>query len=306
MAIQWLSSPERRTVMTPGKPWEYCLPLVCAGDIPQIDWCCDLVSAGDIRVDANDPRNVAITIPTHLEACFGEVSYCVHDPDQVYRGRILVLVQRQTTPSERDSAKSPTSGADATQTPGPNGTAMEPVVIPIPADVPLAQPPGAGLFPTGPTATHSPAATQQQEHENNIPSADNQATPPPLSGPVLTGEYVVEVFRRGVRVAQLVAPVHPGRTTTIGRRSRSHGIPDLDLRGQFETAEAEEACSRRQAEVFWSEERVVIKTVGRNLLRLLGDENRPDAELPSLHRWQPGQTLVLPGGLHLVLKKQRP
>ena len=304
MAIQWLSKPEERIIMTPGKPWEYCLPLACAADMPLIEWSCD-PKAADVRVDANDSRKVAITLPLHLEAYFGEITYCIHDPDQLYRGRIKVLVQRRPMSSEKILGTALMQGEDAAETPGAHSTATPVVATPTPTGVLPAKSPDAVASP-GPTVTHIAVGPHQRGAESGVSETGQSPSPLVESGPPLTGDYAVEVLRRGVRVAQLFALLRRDRTITIGRSSRSHGIPDFDLRGQFETEESEEACSRRQAEVFWSEEHVFIKTVGRNVLRLLGTENQPETDIPLLHCWQPGQTLVVPGGLHLVLKRQRP
>jgi hypothetical protein len=126
------------------------------------------------------------------------------------------------------------------------------------------------------------------------------------TGPPLKGSYRVDVVRNGVRVPHLTARVEPGRTVSIGKSSSTEGVPDLDLRGEFETSDLEAACSRRQVEVFWSEGRIVVKTVGKYPLKLLGADGQPEkADLPREYYWQPDQVLVLPGKLRLVLKRER-
>jgi hypothetical protein len=121
---------------------------------------------------------------------------------------------------------------------------------------------------------------------------------------VLRGAFRVNVIRNGVSVQGLKAVLDPRRTITIGKTSGTGGIPDLDLRGQFETPDLEAACSRQQAEVFWSEQRIWIKTVGKSPLKFLDAEGNPGDDVPALHCWQPDQALIVPGKLRLVLRRE--
>jgi hypothetical protein len=116
--------------------------------------------------------------------------------------------------------------------------------------------------------------------------------------------FRVNVIRNGVSVPSLKAVLDPRRAVTIGKSSGTHGIPDLDLGGQFESPDLEAACSRRQAEIFWSEQRIWIKTVGKRPLKFLDAAGNPSDDVPALHCWQPEQVLIIPGKLRLVLRRE--
>jgi hypothetical protein len=114
---------------------------------------------------------------------------------------------------------------------------------------------------------------------------------------------VIEVIRGGATVPGLRVEVQKDRSVTIGRGTQLAGH-DLDLTGRFETDEMESYCSRKQAEVFSTDDGVFIKGIGTRPLKIVDAAGDAGADLSGEHRWSVGEMLALPGKLRLVLREE--
>ncbi len=115
----------------------------------------------------------------------------------------------------------------------------------------------------------------------------------------------VEVRRGRKWIRKLRREVEVERTLTIGRYSAKQGPLGLDLSGVFERAGDEKLCSSLQAEVYWSDNRLVLVSRGaKNRLRLRAP-GCTERELPcgAKHFWAPEEVVLVPGGLELHLRE---
>lgn len=286
MAVEWEEMPLDKETLRPGQSWTYRLPLRLQGAAPAVQWNCDLLPPSAIEVDGGDPLRLTVSVPPEAHAGFGEITYHIQDADGPVRGRILIRVQ---CPSSTGPARVKCGG------PKP----------------PSPQVSSGGALPAAPLDTSAPASTATSlSNPVDANSAPGAAAAGGLdatadTSPSLHGVFRVDVIRNGVCVPGLRTVLHPGRAISIGKSSATEGIPDLDLRGQFETPDLEAACSRQQAEVFWSEQRIWVKTLGKYPLKFLEADGNPGQDVPALHCWQPGQVLALPGKLRLALRRDR-
>ena len=268
MAIQWEQTPLDKETLGPGQTWSYRLPLRVQGAAPAIQWGCVLLPSSALTVDSADPRQLTICVPADTHAGFGDITYQISDVDGPVRGRILLRIQ------------APSSSTSALGAAGPE-TGEPPIADPSPIPVPKPESDNDRLGPPG------------------TPEAQPQTTA------ALSGTFRIDVIRNGVPVPQLKSVLALDRTTVIGKSSLEFGIPDLDLHDRFEALDLEKDCSRRQAEVFWSEGRIWLRTLGKHPLKFLNPDGACGEIVPKLHCWAPDQVLVLPGNLRLVLRKER-
>jgi hypothetical protein len=118
------------------------------------------------------------------------------------------------------------------------------------------------------------------------------------------GRYVVEVLSEGKSIETLRTMLVMNRLVTVGRYSSTHERPlDIDLSGHFGVRGEESLCSRRQAEIYWSQGMIVIRNLGANpLRRYIPGGGRQTIGI--LHIWQPGELVEVPGGLFLRLLRE--
>lgn len=295
MAIEWLRAPVDKVTWQPGEQWSYRLPIRVRESVPPVEWACDLLPPSALVGDAGDPLRATVHVPRDARSGFGELKYRIQDDDGPVCGRILIRIL-----GSMSGARSPGD------TGVPGGTEAKTHLLP---SNPPVRPPGAGVASPKYAVAVASASVEQVTPGSAEQPVSTGASPvdstPVATGPVLQGRFHVAVIRHGVLVPHLKTAIHPARTTTIGRSSSSHGLPDLDLRGQFETPEMEAACSRCQAEVFWSEQRIWIKTLGKNPLKFVGPDDQPGENVPESYCWQPDHVLILPGKLRLALRRER-
>jgi hypothetical protein len=297
MTIEWQRTPLVKETLHPGQTWAYRLPIEVQGAAPAVQWSSDLLPPSALTADANDPLRLTVLVPTDASGGIGEIAYEIRDVDGPVRGRILVRIQAASAAGRGPGSRDPGKGGRA------------PLTKTLPPNLPKIWPntdsgltakdgvtAGTAAAPVGDVGIESSSGA-------NVPDAASAMSPP--SGPVLRGVFQIGIIRNGVVVPELKRVLSPERTTTIGKSSAKHGIPDLDLQGQFETPKQQDACSRQQAEVFWSEQRVWIKTLGRHPLKFLGADGNPGQDVPKSHCWSPDQVLILPGKLRLVLRQER-
>jgi hypothetical protein len=256
--------------------------------VPAIQWNSDLLPRSAIEVDDRDPLRLTVRVPSAVGGELGEITYEIQDVDGPVRGRILIRIPRPSSTDPRGEKSDASKVIPAL-----------PEQIRTSPSFPAASDAMAGATTGAPPLDSVAGSTATEASAPAGPAAKAD------SGPVLRGVFRVDVVRNGVCVPGLKAVLDPGRAMTVGKSSGSRGMPDLDLRGQFETPDLEAACSRQQAEVFWSEQRIWIKTLGKHPLKLLAADGSPGQDLPELHCWQPDQVLIVPGKLRLVLRVER-
>lgn len=149
-----------------------------------------------------------------------------------------------------------------------------------------APPPAANIAP--PPQSAITATTMKRFAQETQTDTTNSRT-----APLPTGRYTVIVLRNGREVARLPWIIEPGHTYTIGKVS-SDGPVDVNLRGLFEDLKLEKACARHQAEVFWREHNIFIKTVGENKIRR-ETSGGIKIEISSTYCWSVDEELILPG-----------
>jgi hypothetical protein len=112
-------------------------------------------------------------------------------------------------------------------------------------------------------------------------------------------EYEIQVYRNGTLLSQLSHALSPHKSLLVGKFSASKAVfPDIDLRRHFADSQAAALCSRRQARIYWSHDRILLHNIGKSPIRL------PDGRLLSTdqtHTWMLGEEVGLPGGLSLRL-----
>ena len=94
------------------------------------------------------------------------------------------------------------------------------------------------------------------------------------------------------------------RVITVGRFSSSLTTRlDLDLSGAFGSPEEEQRLSRLQAEIFWQDDRLLIRNVGKHPLLLGKGSLSPMTSLETGQTvpWSPEEIVILPGDLSLHL-----
>ncbi len=286
MAADWTQKPLRKVTFKAGQTWSYRLPLAAAGGQPtSVSWDSDVLPQSAFMMSDDRPLELTVHVPADLPGTFGEISYDFELSGEKTSGKIIFCIQPGQSAESKDAPERRTGQTS----PGIRDLGAAPDTVPIQPE------PAAARPPEQPKRNPPPHATADQQIHSST-----GASP-------LTGSYQVEVLRQGdVPVPGLTRPVVPGRTLSIGRSSSSKGVPDLDLKGQFESTKLEEYCSRAQVEVLWFKETIVVKTVGRWPLRFLQGDGAPGGEVPHLHNWEPGQILCLPGKLRIVLREERP
>jgi len=144
----------------------------------------------------------------------------------------------------------------------------------------------------------SALATDAQEPQRTVSAPEvNALTSAPRLDP--NREYEIQVYRQGVRIPQLSRPLTPHKSLLVGKFSASRMvIPDIDLRSHFVNNQAEALCSRQQARIYWSHDRILLHNLGKSAIDL---PNGLHLAKDEVYAWTPGEEAKLPGGLTLHL-----
>ena len=310
------------------RTWKSRAPAVLSlfpGQVEAIDLPVDsdapleiLWRAGDgVRIDPDpsDPRRVSVCVIDD-SAPFARVSWTLVTPPEEY-GSVSIRVLRPPAPPPAGPvslaatplpAAPPVAPPALQVSPAPAAPAPSPAATPAPSSPlpaagtpvqasPVVAPPPLSVVRSAPS-TAPPAA------QGGSASAVTASSSAPLDlgpAPDPAARWMVRVSRNGRVLAGLVCSLPTTSTRSVGRFSVSRGVrPDLDLRDRFERPEDEQHCSRRQGEIFWSEGRIWIRSLGSNPLMI---EDRPGhlSEVLGDAVWAPGARVEVPGGLHLHL-----
>jgi hypothetical protein len=282
--------------------------------------------AGDgvrIEPDPADPRRVSVCVIDD-SAPFARVSWTLVTPPEEY-GSVSIRVLRPPAPPSVASVSPaatplPVAPVVAHAAPSVSSTPAAPAAPPVSVapvvSVPsstvsapsapvqaaaVAAPPALSVVRSAPPPAAPPASAAPQGASSSAPTPAASAPADLGPAPDPSARWMVRVSRNGRVLAGLVCSLPTTSTRSVGRFSVSRGVrPDLDLRDRFERPEDEQHCSRRQAEIFWSEGRIWIRSLGSNPLMI---EDRPGhlSEVAGDVVWTPGARVEVPGGLHLHL-----
>ncbi|MFZ4437610.1 MAG: hypothetical protein ACOYOS_04220 [Syntrophales bacterium] len=277
MTIEWIKPPLAKISLDPGSEWAYTLPLKPKDDM-EVNWTADFVTAKAIQVDVDDPRQIRIALPRNLDACFGEILYTIINGDEAVKGNIIVRIMP---------------------------------VAPLMHHLPPVKPP----------VREEKKDQENQEEINPVPDEKlkevkaeiklQTVKPDDQHGQLklqpLTGQaYFIEILRNGKPLKRPKTIIIKNKTTRIGKASSRYGIPDLDLTEAFESAELADLCSRQQAEVYWRDGYIYVKTMGTKPLKLQELDGSVSSDpLPGEYCWQPNKILAVPGKLRLALREEK-
>ncbi|NWH03883.1 hypothetical protein [Desulfobacter latus] len=292
MCENWNHTLPTKKDLVPGE--QLCLSLSGIPGDASVRWECAFM----FPKESDHGRTVVFDVPQHADVAFGSIKCTVSTSDGKNDSHTIscrvkpVSVKRPVKPSETATPHNRTDPpdllepevvepADSIKNPAPQTYQGQPIA----ADPNVTSPTPAA--PLGESAVPSPT-----------PPAD-----PPVSLPA--GDYYIQVLRRDQPIPELKTAVPVNKTIRIGKRSATYGVPELDLKGRFETPDMEKMCSRSQADVFWKNGAItVVKTGYHDIKRL---QTNGDLEtMPSPHYWQPDEVIALPGRLRLKLKREEP
>jgi len=267
----WTSrQPPGPQVATAGQRWTFHLPLSGRGAPPRIEWS-DLPWGADSHQSASDPLTLVVDIPSDLSGVF-VLRYRIGDQALLGELKLKIL------PPSADAA-----------------------ALPLPPIPPVQPAPGHGL----------PTPAEVLDRARSLPplvpfssvEPDTGCSPDLQAASPLTGDYEIRVYREGTPLPQLTRPLLRHKSLLVGKVSASQAtIPDIDLRHQFADLRSEAQCSRQQAKIYWSADRIVLQNKGKSSLTLPGGRPLPPI---ATHDWQPGEEVVVPGGLILRLERSR-
>jgi len=279
MEIQWTDPPLKRITLISGCKWEYHLPLYHAPEIT-LTWHSDILPQGAFHAAKEDSLSVEVEIPADMPPCFGEIYYKAEDGGQELKGSIIVRIQ--------SSASLPTHTKILS---GKNITREQPVK-------------------KNQTSKRGRSILREQKEtlrSKKVPGkiSEEKAAGSNAKEALAQGSsYCIEVLKNNLPVSGLRCRVEKDKTITIGKYSATYGIPDLNLLGHFDSPKLEKGCSRRHAEVFWANQKIYIRILGQCGMRHLTETGEPGKSLKGEYCWPPGEVLIIPGKLRIVLKKE--
>jgi len=285
MSLTWLKQPLEKTTVLCGKEWSYLLPIQSMENLT-VDWSCDLVSKKIIQIDEDDNRQIRIVFPDTLDSCFGEISYVVTGQEEMLRGNILLRI--------KSGRSLPIPLASMEQTLPENGD-EEDIKTP-----PAKSRKGPKENPDNKYQKRDDKPDVQKESKELYQVEKLNLKSMKLSP---DSRYFIEVTDiEGNVFDDLRTELLKTNTIHIGKHSSEKGTPEIDLKGRFQTREAEKSCSRQQAEVWWSanERKILLRTTGHYPLKQLSDQGEK-IDVPETYFWNLGQILIVPGGLRLKL-----
>ena len=278
MTWKWTSQPRMTLDALAGTRHVVELPIAVDGTPPVIKW-----TSTELNVDVDVDKPHRVTIDTPREGGFYGLVYEIEGEPRP--GTIRVRVIGDTATQRRGAAASMPTPSDegAEAEPGEAGSG-----------------PDRAANDPAPTTLASAAEAIEPEGVAQAQSGSSPPTPTPSAQPG-KATYVIDVIRDGVRLHDLRQPLSRGRSVRIGKSSsKLDFVPELDLRDQFSSRDAQRLCSRYQAEVFWDPDgRVVVVSHGTN--PMVSKSVGESAPIASPYRWQPDDPLALPGGLVLEL-----
>jgi hypothetical protein len=285
MQIQWTNPPLEKVTLTSGSKRRYQLPLYRSPGI-RVSWRSDVLPAGAFNIAEDDSLSVEIQIPLGTAPCFGEIHYRVTDDDDILEGSLIVRIQRpksgseapRVLPDEKAEGKHP---AKKKPHPGRGRSILREKREAI-------------------TQNEVPGGKPIEKK----PEGDFENSGIHAGEPLSDGNYCIEVLKNDAPIPGLGCVAEKNKTITIGKYSSKYGIPEIDLAGRFDSPKLEGACSRRHAEVFWSDEEIHIRVLGRNGIKRLTKDGKQGELLVSEHCWRPGDTLIIPGKIRIALKKE--
>ena len=264
MQIQWTDPPLKRITLISGGKWNYHLPLYHTPEIRLI-WHSDILSRRAFHAAKDDSLSVTIEIPANMPSCFGEIYYRAEDGDHEVEGSIIVRIQSFVT-LEQTVKKN------------------------------LVSPKGRSILREKKETPRNKEVPEKISEEKAAASITNEA--------LARGSYYIEVMKNNLPVSGLKCRVEKNKTITIGKCSGTYGIPDLDLLGHFDSPKLEKGCSRRHAEVFWANQKIYIRILGQHGMKHLTKTGEPGKIFKGEYCWPPGEVLIIPGKLRIVLKKE--
>lgn len=261
-----------------GETWTFCLPLVGTGPAPTIHWL-ELPPGLSVAPASADGLTFAFVIPADL--CGIHRLRFQRDGAAHHEELLLKILPAESVPQTAGAVPEASTFAEVSSGLSIVGTRIDPQSEPVSSRLPT---------PDDIKARHAEPPAPSVPAETSVPSS-------PSLDP--HQEYEIQVYRNGTLLSQLSHTLSPHNSLLVGKFSASKAVfPDIDLRQHFADSQAAALCSRQQARIYWSHDRILLHNIGKSPIRL------PDGRLLSTdqtHTWMLGEEVGLPGGLSLRL-----